>query len=359
MITLDSVAQNHLTNIMQSIGGFAWWYVDIVGADDTGVVLIWSYGLPFLPGSRRQPRPVERPALALAVYRGEKTEFYLLQQYAREDALCVGGRRWVLGDSDVSWDRDRGVLHAALDLPLSGGRRLEGEVELNGAAIHSSMSSSPGHDHAWQPIMAACAARADLRIGDETHVIEGRGYFDSNASARPITELGIADWYWGRIALSGRDLVYFVLLPEDGDDDEPISMLLDIDGEGGMTRHTARFEFSDVRSARYGLRYPHRVRLSSDDIALDVVADHCVDDGPFYLRYIVEGLAGGERGRGIAERVVPSAIDRPWQRPLVNMRVHRPGGDSSMWLPLFSDSRRGRIARLLRSWLLTPSGAAR
>ena len=29
--------------------GFAWWYLDVVDAEGTGLVLIWSFGLPFLP----------------------------------------------------------------------------------------------------------------------------------------------------------------------------------------------------------------------------------------------------------------------------------------------------------------------
>ena len=65
-------------------GGFLWWYVDLVDDHGDGLVLIASFGLPFLPGLLDAARrgaplaPRERPALSLALYRGGKTSFYVL-----------------------------------------------------------------------------------------------------------------------------------------------------------------------------------------------------------------------------------------------------------------------------------------
>ena len=74
-----------------------------------------------------------------------------------------------------------------------------------------------------------------------------------------------------------------------------------------------------------------------------------VDDGPFYLRFLVDAEDGvnGCRGRGFAERVVPANVDRPWQRPFVRMRTFATDGDNSMWLPLFSGPRSGRLRAAL------------
>ena len=44
-------------------------------------------------------------------------------------------------------------------------------------------------------------------------------------------------------------------------------------------------------------------------------------------------------------------IDLDWQRPLVRMRVQRADGRNSMWLPLFTGPKPGRVQRLLRQFV--------
>ena len=57
-------------------GGFVWWYLDLTDGAGNGVVLIWSFGLPFLPGYADAARkgqgqsPASRPSLNVAVYKG-------------------------------------------------------------------------------------------------------------------------------------------------------------------------------------------------------------------------------------------------------------------------------------------------
>ena len=61
---------------MRSPGGFTWFYVDIVDDQGQGATLIWSWGLPFLPGyaaasrAGRPQLPIERPSVNLVVYGG-------------------------------------------------------------------------------------------------------------------------------------------------------------------------------------------------------------------------------------------------------------------------------------------------
>ena len=75
-----------------------------------------------------------------------------------------------------------------------------------------------------------------------------------------------------------------------------------------------------------------------------------VDSGPFYMRFITRGsVDGGEEATGIGELIRPDRVDLGRHRPLVRMRVHDVReGDNSMWLPLFTGPKRGRIRRLMR-----------
>ena len=69
---------------LQSSGGFLWWYLDLTDDDGNGMVLIWSFGLPFLPGlasearAGRPKQPAESPSVNVVLYRNGRADFCLL-----------------------------------------------------------------------------------------------------------------------------------------------------------------------------------------------------------------------------------------------------------------------------------------
>jgi hypothetical protein len=60
--------------VLHSPGRFTWFYVDLVDDRGRGATLIWSWGLPFLPGYAQASRagrpelPINRPSVNLVVY---------------------------------------------------------------------------------------------------------------------------------------------------------------------------------------------------------------------------------------------------------------------------------------------------
>ncbi len=111
--------------VIDAPGGFAWWYVDAFDADENGMVVIWSFGLPFLPGylhANRRGRPQtprSRPSLNVVTYRNGKPDFYLLQEYpADRCGWTREGERevWTFGHSRFEARRAGGLwLHVARD----------------------------------------------------------------------------------------------------------------------------------------------------------------------------------------------------------------------------------------------------
>jgi len=336
--------------------GFAWWYCDLVGERGEGVVLIWSVGLPFVPARDGDGDALARPSCSLAVYRDGRERFYLLSAGRPSSSLWdAAGSVYRVDESRfvIRRDLDRVALQADIDAPIPGGSlRVRGSIELHGQqCVLPSVAGAPSA-HAWGPLAAACSAEARLDLGDGSPlVIRGRGYLDGNRSDVPLSDLSIEDWRWGRVAMPDRELVYFLLQSSDGS--APKHLILEIAPDGSVVaRDDVTIAFDEGRHSLYGLRRTRVLELRArGDLVARIRYTSLVDDGPFYQRYLIDAEDGaGLRGRGFAERVVPARIGLAWQRPFVEMRLHRRGETASRWLPLFSGPTQGRVRRLLSSW---------
>jgi len=340
-------------------GGFAWWYTDLVNEAGDGAVLIWSWGLPFLPGyasaeRRGEPElPRSRPSLSVAIYSNGEPDFYLLQEFEPEDAAWDGQDRWRFGRSTFHSrvEGGRRILDITLDVdvpgsdqPLRGTYCLEGAARLGRAGEHSD------DEHDWSPLVGPARGSLNAAIGPRLFKIDGRAYHDRNGGKTPMHQLGIKNWLWGRIPLADRERIYYVLWPNEGD----VKCLgLDV-FEDGRTELITDLHVSrgSTRWSYTGSRFPTSISLRrGTELWLDVEHSHTVDEGPFYLRWQVTARTSTEQARGIGEYVIPDAIDQDFMRPLVKMRVHHTRRENSIWLPLFSGPSQGRVKRLVESWV--------
>ena len=340
-------------------GGFLWWYFDLVDDAGRGMVLIWSYGLPFLPNLASPARkgqpipPGRRPSLNLVCYNDGRPELYLLQEYPPEDTAWEG-LDWRMGDNtmhaEVSEDGQLSVtICLSCPIPRSP-HRLTGTLTVRGALRQGGSDGAPSPDHEWSPLTVAAHGEADLHIGPQHLHLAGRAYHDRNLGRRPLHDLGIERWWWGRLAFPEREVIFYYLLPRQPDA-PPRSVVLEIDAQGQTTwAEDAAITLEGRRRSPYGLWHPRRMTFADPrQQAISVTLEALVDDGPFYQRYLLVGRQGAVSARGVGELVVPDRVDQDWLRPLVRMRVHHPGTPQadSFWLPLFSGPRQGRLGRLL------------
>ena len=335
-------------------GGFCWWYLDLVNDAGDGLVLIWSYGLPFLPGlahdaRRGQPRsPQDHPSLNLALYTGGQCRFYLLQTYPpatprHDEAGCRLGASTL---SSVARPGQRAVT-ADLDLALPDGRRLTGTVSAAGPAVRFDQrpDADPAGDHRWTPLLMAASGRAELAIdGAPLLAMTGRVYHDRNASQLPLHALGCSRWIWGRAPTPDGERVWYLLWRDDGRLTAwGVTVAPTGDAQWTALTVTARGR----RWSWWGLRWPRELSLTGTGWDAQVSLADTVDDGPFYLRFRVRFREGHTESVGVGELVVPDRVDRGWPRHLVAMAVHHTHAPNSRWLPLFSGEWPGR-ARWLR-----------
>jgi carotenoid 1,2-hydratase len=393
MIHIGSAGREMDERFLRAPGGFAWWYLDLVSPDGDGLVLIWSYGLPFLPGyadaaRRGEPEvPVARPSVNLVVYRQGKPVFYLLQEHDPDPPSLSGcGTRsaepgtepLVSADTAFGYRRSepaalmepvmrigasrfasrveggRRVVEARLDCGLPGtSERLTGTVRVDGVArgADGHAPDPPDEPHVWTPLTGPATGEAVLRVGERLLArLSGRAYHDRNGGAVPLHELGLDHWMWGRLPFAERERIYYLLWPRDAR--EPLRCIgVEIDAQGRERRLEAlRVERQAERRTLAGLRWAERLRLyDGDRLWLEVKHRRVADSGPFYLRFLSEATAAdGEHALGWGELCYPDRVDLAVHRPFVRMRVHRERGGNSMWLPLFTGPREDRVRRLLR-----------
>lgn len=277
MLTLTPAGRSLDPATLTTPGGFCWWYGDVVDADGNGVVVIGSFGLPFLARRGELDVPQQRPSLNVAVYERGICTFYALQEFAAAtgaDAAEAGlqetcsrtdgdphtgsGARWRFGATVLSYDvvDGEGRFGADLDLTLPVGR-IRGRIAIAGprrdpaghgchtlgtpnavplstaagtgqltAADRSGVVGSPRATaealaHDWSPQLGPSIGRATLALNERDVVIEGSGYHDRNGALLPLTDQGIAWWLWCRAdvdGLGGRESrVVYALWPDHGD----------------------------------------------------------------------------------------------------------------------------------------------
>lgn len=342
--------------VMTAHGGFAWWYTDAVDADGNGAVLIWSWGLPFLPGylsGAREGRGVParaRPSLNVSFYRGGKPDFYLLQTYHEDEAEMDRQGNLRFGRNRIR-RLDDGHVRVELDCDLPQTRaRLMGTVDVRGvpARLAEGLNPSPDPSHRWTPVLGPCRMVVDARVGREHYELDAPAYHDRNEGTRRFDDLGIDHWIWGRLAEPERTTIWYLTYGKSG---PPVAWGAELLADGSVHLVPGIQPIIETpRRGPFGLRTWDRVRLldarGEDWLRVEVGAR--VDDGPFYARTLVEASRKDATGPGLGEWIVPDRIDLGRHRPLVRMAVHRTEASNSVWLPLFSGPRAGRVARLLR-----------
>jgi hypothetical protein len=369
MIEIGSTSREMDPSLLRAPGGFAWWYADLVDPRGDGLVLIWSYGLPFLPGYADSARrgapqlPAERPSVNLVAYSRGEPVVYLLQEYAAADASWpdADGVQRIGGCSfSRSVGEGRCTLDAVLDCPVPGSSdRLTGTLRIEGVArAPGSGGPAPDPAHVWTPLTGPAEGTAVLRVGGrEVARVSGRAYHDRNGGSVPLHALGIERWMWGRFPLEGREAIYYLLWPRGGGAPECLGVVVDAEGRTEEVPGL-EVELGAERRSYAGLRWPERILLRAGGAPwLEVRHRALADVGPFYLRLLSEGIVpGGESAVGWGELCVPDRVDLPVHRPFVRMRVHRVGEPNSVWLPLFTGPRERRVGRLLRHALAGARG---
>ena len=251
-----------------------------------------------------------------------------------------------MGESTFEWTRrfGRGLLSISLDCPIPGTTdRLTGELSVWGNEKKRPSSQPESATLGWCHFVVDGAGEGALRWGDHSIMIQGRAYFDTNGSQRDITDIGIRSWCWGRLTSPSRSYIWF-----DTDGTHPETLVLSTASEGEIASLSGEVALDVGGRTRFGTDKASSVHVTIDGHTVQMKLGRPVETGPFYQRYLVESVFGGERFEGVVERVFVERMNLPIWNRLVPMAIHKVGGRNSHFLPFFAGPLRGRWVRLVQ-----------
>lgn len=329
----------------RSPGAQEWWYFDAISDDGRDVlVLVWYAALPFDPdygvaalrhldNPARFPSPngLDHCAVGVSWHRDGKKAAYALNGFRERDfshaadpfSVTIAGNR-------LSRDAEGYSMEVAT-LAVDGRTPVTARLRFRPASGTESLErdlGSAGSPHWWILAAADCRVEGELTFGGRTLEFRGRGYHDHNAGSEEISR-AVRRWEWGRFHRGPLTEVFYLAEPHAGparglrislEDGRPARVSEDVQWSGeGTTRNV------------FGVRSPRTLRMRVGEESLSRTPNVCLDDGPFYRRWLTEFTADGEGyegasegGIGISELLDTRNLNRRLFNWMIPYRLKRP-----------------------------------
>lgn len=326
---------------------YEWWYFDALSDDGTeGIIIIFLDNFIYSPRynarqktERSNLEPLRRfPAVSFTYFSGGKPVYRAVHEFPEGSFFAdTETPECRIGDCSFKFDSaDYGSGYlVTVKLPAGGGRRMEAVFEW--LSIESHFDPQPVRydaiPHCWNLV----APRSDVtgkatifsRKGmplDVRH-FRGTGYHDHNLDNRWLQKT-VRDWHWGRAHFADSTAVFYRYC--ELDDHSPSTRLLVVKN-GEMTERTVDYDEQNYARDRFGIRYPTRLRLiSEDNVRLRVKPVTIIDSSFYYLRFLSEitlTLRDGipRKATGITEFLAPRALKYRWLNWLADIRTGKNG----------------------------------
>ncbi|MGI8670046.1 MAG: hypothetical protein ACR2J3_09415 [Aridibacter sp.] len=334
--------------------GYEWWYFDALSDDGKdGIVIIFLDNFIFSPrynsfihrtiknSQTISDKEKSFPALAFTYYRNGKPIYRAINEFPKTAfSADTEFPECSIGENSFRFESapyGSGYV-IKINAKLSKKRLLEANFEW--LSIESDLlpreNELKDSVHYWNLV----APRSDVtgkitiinRKGRKQEEINfrGTGYHDHNFDNRWLPGT-VQNWQWGRSHFPDATAVFYRYC-EIGND-EPQSKLFLIK-DNVLTERNAEYEIQETGRDKFGLKYPKRMRIvTEDNMKLRVKQKDIVDSSFFYLRFLSEMTLTLRDGKprktiGFTEHLAPKALKYRWLDWLINMRIGR-GGKSS------------------------------
>ncbi|HUF03068.1 MAG TPA: hypothetical protein VMM38_02725 [Aridibacter sp.] len=328
--------------------GYEWWYFDALSdSERESIVVIFLDNFIFSPRynalNRRpernglEPRSESFPAVAFFFYRDGKPLYRCINEFPAENFSA--DPEWPhceIGSSSFRFEQTPYGERYLVDVkaPMRRGKTLRARFEW--LSVESDLlpdAEAAGSGHFWNLVSSRSDVTGKIEILDsggkcaEEVDFRGTGYHDHNRDSRWLPD-AVSEWTWGRVHFTDSTAVFYDY--HGTDPSENVSSLL-IASENGLERKPAEFEARATRRDLFGLKYPSRFRITTEDgLRLSVNDVSVIDSSFFYTRFLFDAaLEAGDgalrQSCGMGEFLAPGKLKSALLDPLINMRIGRDG----------------------------------
>lgn len=321
---------------------YEWWYFDALSDDGSeAVVIVFLDNFIFSPRYNQKRKMADNlrfPAVSFLYYRDGKPVYRAINEFSPEKFTAssdVPGCH--VGDSFFNLEKapyGSGYV-VSLNAMLGGQKRVEATFEW--LSIEADLAPEKfcfeNSSHCWNMV----APRSDVtgritvydRRGKSSDVrhFRGTGYHDHNIDNRWISET-VRDRHWGRAHFADATAVFYRYC-EIGEH-QPETRLYVI-RDGNLRERTVSYEEQNYARNGYGIRYPTRLKLvSEENLRLRVKPIKIIDSSFYHLRFLSEMNLTLRDGRprktvGITEFIAPENLKHRWLDWITDMRIGRNG----------------------------------
>jgi carotenoid 1,2-hydratase len=332
-----------------SPGAHEWWYFDAISDDGRdAIVVVWYAGLPFDPSygvatlrhlkdpaRYPQPRALDHSAIGFSWYRDGKPIAYALNGY-KADRFRHQADPFAVEVASSRVERDGEGYKLTVATPTVEGRPIRAEFRFRPADSTEPFErdlGTPDAPHNWILAASDCRVEGRATIGEDELTFSGRGYHDHNAGAEDLS-IAMKRWEWGRVHHGPFANIYYLSEPRRG---ESQSLWIDCrEGRPEVVKEDLQpSSWGAYRWSLFGIRHNSMMRLADrlDGDTAGRLTGRCVDDGPFYRRWLSEfsvypGSSAPGNGfhgvQGISEVLDTRNLHRPWFNWMIPYRLKWP-----------------------------------
>ncbi|MBC7900542.1 MAG: hypothetical protein H7070_10885 [Saprospiraceae bacterium] len=282
--------------------------------------------------------PDKYPAVSFTYFRDGKPVYRAINEYPGSAfTASETSPECTIGDCSFRFQSasyGSGYL-VTISAALSRDRRLEASLEW--LSIESDFSPQAfcykESAHCWNMVAPRSDVSGKISLFDrkgnaaESVNFRGSGYHDHNLDNRWLAKT-VRDWHWGRAHFTDATAVFYRYC-EIGDHNPNTKLFVVQDGE--LHERNVEYEEQNYVRDKYGIRYPTRLRLiSEDDFRLNVKPLKIIDSSFYYLRFLSEitlTMPGGKQSTttGITEFLAPKALKHRWLNWISDIRIGKNG----------------------------------
>lgn len=319
---------------------YEWWYFDALGEGGReAIIIVFLDNFIYSPRYNRDANETRRfPAVSFTYFSEGKPLYRCINEFSESDFVASKeSPACTIGDSSFSFQTaEYGSGYAVtINARLTGDRRLEANLEW--LSIESDFAGEAfcyrDSSHCWNMVAPRSDVTGKITVYDKRERVidvrqfRGTGYHDHNLDNRWLAKT-VRDWHWGRAHYADSTAVFYRYC-ELGEHTPSTKLLVVRNGE--LQERDAQYEEQNYVRDKFGIRYPTRLRLiSEDNMRLRVKPIKVIDSSFYYLRFLSEitlTLRDGipRKTTGITEFLAPKTLKYRWLNWLSDMRTGKNG----------------------------------